>query len=220
MISREKLKESRLTEIFSSKRKFATFLNENEFVASPDKSRVSGRMFYLSNYVLLKENVKRAWLNYFFTSEDGLKTKLLDSPILTSEGVLKRSGHLKNFVYLAKLCKNCSFRVKEEVVKCLNCDSRVFGKPKEFSLLFRTEGSSENLYLRPETTQGALLSLPFFPLVKDTDFPFLICQSGKSFRNEITLKSFIKLKEFEQLELEYFFLPKSLQRDPELNFKE
>jgi glycyl-tRNA synthetase len=63
-------------------------------------------------------------------------------------------------------------------------------------------------YLRPETAQGIFVN---FKNVLDTmrrKLPFGVAQVGKAFRNEITTRSFIfRVREFEQMELEYFVRP-------------
>jgi glycyl-tRNA synthetase len=64
-------------------------------------------------------------------------------------------------------------------------------------------------YLRPETAQGIFVN---FKNVMDSchkKLPFGIAQIGKAFRNEVTTGSFIfRMKEFEQMEIEYFCNPK------------
>src|SRR5436190_7410518 len=65
-------------------------------------------------------------------------------------------------------------------------------------------------YLRPETAQGIFVN---FKNVLDTmrrKLPFGIGQIGKAFRNEITTGNFIfRVREFEQMELEYFCRPEA-----------
>jgi glycyl-tRNA synthetase len=64
-------------------------------------------------------------------------------------------------------------------------------------------------YLRPETAQGIFVD---FKNIIDTSrkkLPFGVAQIGKAFRNEITPGNFIfRTREFEQMEIEYFFDPK------------
>ncbi len=79
--------------------------------------------------------------------------------------------------------------------------------------MFRTPmGPVENeesfAYLRPETAQHIFTS---FKNVQDStsrQIPFGIAQIGRAFRNEINPRNFIfRLREFEQMELEYFVRP-------------
>lgn len=84
---------------------------------------------------------------------------------------------------------------------------------RNFNLMFETyvgalRDDSAKAYLRPETAQGIFVN---FKNVVDTTrvkLPFGIAQIGKAFRNEITPRNFIfRSREFEQLEIEYFFHP-------------
>ena len=63
-------------------------------------------------------------------------------------------------------------------------------------------------YLRPETAQQIFTN--FKNVIDSTSrtLPFGIAQIGKAFRNEITPRNFIfRVREFEQMELEYFVNP-------------
>ena len=65
-------------------------------------------------------------------------------------------------------------------------------------------------YLRPETAQQIFTN--FKNVIDSTSrtLPFGIAQIGKAFRNEITPRNFIfRVREFEQMELEYFVNPGS-----------
>ena len=70
------------------------------------------------------------------------------------------------------------------------------------------DSSTSTAFLRPETAQGIFSN---FKLVQSTTrkkLPLGIGQIGKAFRNEITPRNFIfRSREFEQLEIEYFFKP-------------
>ena len=70
------------------------------------------------------------------------------------------------------------------------------------------ENEESFAYLRPETAQHIFTS---FKNVQDStsrQIPFGIAQIGKAFRNEINPRNFIfRLREFEQMELEYFVKP-------------
>jgi glycyl-tRNA synthetase len=68
------------------------------------------------------------------------------------------------------------------------------------------EGST--VYLRPETAQGIFLNFKNYLQFSRKKPPFGIAQIGKSFRNEITTGNFIfRMREFEQMEMEYFVPP-------------
>jgi len=103
--------------------------------------------------------------------------------------------------------------LKENNVKCPNCKNTSFTEPKHFNLMFSTqmgvvEGSTQTVYLRPETAQGIFVNFDNVLNSSRVKVPFGIAQIGKSFRNEITPKQFIfRTREFEQMEIEYFVKP-------------
>jgi glycyl-tRNA synthetase len=75
----------------------------------------------------------------------------------------------------------------------------------------KDEGST--VYLRPETAQGIFLNFKHYLQFSRKKPPFGIAQIGKSFRNEITPGNFIfRMREFEQMEMEYFVPPAEAQR--------
>ncbi|KCZ79811.1 glycine-tRNA ligase [Anncaliia algerae PRA339] len=75
-----------------------------------------------------------------------------------------------------------------------------------FNLIFQTNigpKKSNVSFLRPETAQGQFCS--FFKL--NNKLPFGTASIGKVFRNEISPRNFLRLREFEQCEIEYFTDP-------------
>jgi glycyl-tRNA synthetase len=76
-----------------------------------------------------------------------------------------------------------------------------------------TENQPVYAYLRPETAQGIFTN--FINVLNTTHkkLPFGIAQIGKAFRNEVTGGSFIfRMKEFEQMEIEYFVHPQEADK--------
>jgi glycyl-tRNA synthetase len=68
--------------------------------------------------------------------------------------------------------------------------------------------SASTAYLRPETAQGIFVNFKNIVDSFHPKLPFGIAQIGKAFRNEITPRDFLfRLREFEQMELEYFVKP-------------
>ena len=128
----------------------------------------------------------------------------------------KYSGHEDTFSDPLVDCKDCKSRWREDLIvdgKCPGCGSHDLTSPRPFNLMFKTPvGPVENeesfAYLRPETAQHIFTS---FKNVQDStsrQIPFGIAQIGKAFRNEINPRNFIfRLREFEQMELEYFVKP-------------
>ena len=101
-------------------------------------------------------------------------------------------------------------KLKELGVKCPECDG-AFAEVGWFNLMFRTnigpiEGNTG--YTRPETAQGIFLAFPRVFRAHGSRLPMGIAQIGKSFRNEISPRQgLLRLREFTQMELEYFFNP-------------
>ena len=103
----------------------------------------------------------------------------------------------------------------EHNVKCPNCGKTDFTPIRQFNLMFKTfQGVTENslnqIFLRPETAQGIFVNFANVARTSRKKLPFGIGQIGKSFRNEITPGNFLfRVREFEQMELEFFCKPGS-----------
>jgi glycyl-tRNA synthetase len=103
--------------------------------------------------------------------------------------------------------------LRDHNVPCPNCGKCDFTDIRKFNLMFKTkqgvtEDSSADIYLRPETAQGIFVNFPNVARTTRRKIPFGIGQIGKSFRNEITPGNFtFRLREFEQMELEFFCEP-------------
>ena len=164
--------------------------------------------------VELKNNLKAAWWRSMIYERDDVEG--LDASILTHQKVLHYSGHEATFTDPLTDCKKCKNRFRADHIKdgkCPNCGSTELTEPRMFNLMFKTtvgpvENSENYAYLRPETAQAIFTQ--FKNVVDSTSrkAPFGIAQIGKSFRNEITPRNFIfRVREFEQMELEYFVKP-------------
>ena len=99
-----------------------------------------------------------------------------------------------------------------EETRCPECGGELT-EARLFNLMFRThigpvEDSASEVYIRPETAQGIFTNFDNVLTTMRRKLPFGIAQIGKSFRNEVTTKSFtFRTLEFEQMELEYFVMP-------------
>jgi glycyl-tRNA synthetase len=72
------------------------------------------------------------------------------------------------------------------------------------------EEDAATVYLRPETAQGMFVDFKNITNSMRVKVPFGIAQQGRSFRNEISPGNFIfRLREFEQMEMEFFVKPDS-----------
>ena len=103
--------------------------------------------------------------------------------------------------------------INDHNVPCPGCGKHNFTGIREFNLMFKTfQGVTEDaknvVYLRPETAQGIFVNFKNVQRTSRRKIPFGIAQVGKSFRNEITPGNFIfRIREFEQMELEFFCKP-------------
>jgi glycyl-tRNA synthetase len=177
--------------------------------------------------VLLKENVKNAWLLAMVQERDDIVA--LDSSIILHPQVWEASGHVGGFADPLVDCRTCKQRFRadhladpeHEEIRCGKRPSKRPGETPEcdltearqFNLMFRTrvgalEETGTDVYLRPETAQGIFINFKNVAQIARRKPPFGIAQVGKSFRNEITPGNFIfRTLEFEVMEMEYFVPP-------------
>jgi len=101
--------------------------------------------------------------------------------------------------------------IKENNIK--SPDGNSLTEPRKFSTLFETEigiisGEKNKAYLRGEIAQGLFINFKNIIDSMHPKLPFGIGQTGKAFRNEITLGQFThRTLEFDLMEFEYFFDP-------------
>lgn len=186
--------------------------------------------------VLLKNNIKKAWLKKF-VQENEFNVGL-DSAILMNPKVWEASGHVGGFSDPLMDCKKCksryradkliedfggnpngmTFKMMEEFIEkseivCPDCGAKDFTGIRNFNLMFKTfqgvtEEKKSEIFLRPETAQGIFINFLNVQRSMRKKIPFGIAQIGKSFRNEITPGNFtFRTREFEQMELEFFCKP-------------
>ncbi len=100
---------------------------------------------------------------------------------------------------------------------CPKCQKRDWGEVKNFNLMFETQVGAEGdmkSYLRPETAQGIFVNFKNVVDSMSPKLPFGIAQVGKAFRNEIAPREFLfRVREFEQMEIEYFVEEKDWQEE-------
>ncbi|MCX8163510.1 MAG: glycine--tRNA ligase [Candidatus Micrarchaeota archaeon] len=179
------------------------------------------------------EKMKQLWREKFVIQPGFVEIK---TSLILPKKVLEASGHVKNFSDPVVFCKKekKAFRadqllanygefhhfanleeLKEKFKKlkilCPDCKSEL-SEPTTFNLMFGTTAGAidpAEVYLRPETAQGIFLNFKRVFLQAGSKLPLAIAQAGPSFRNEVSpRKGLIRLREFEQMELEYFFNPK------------
>jgi glycyl-tRNA synthetase len=165
--------------------------------------------------VEIKNNVKACWWKAVVQERDDIVG--LDASILMHPQTWVASGHTEGFADPLVDCKQCRQRWRADEVnagRCPDCGGELT-EPRMFNLMFKTfvgpvEEDAAVVYLRPETAQGIFVNFQNVLTTTRSKLPFGIAQIGKSFRNEITTGNFIfRMREFEQMELEYFVKPGS-----------
>ncbi|MEM4360549.1 MAG: glycine--tRNA ligase [Candidatus Anstonellaceae archaeon] len=176
--------------------------------------------------------MKNKWREKFIEEPGFFEIK---TSLILPKKVLEASGHIKNFADPIVFCKKekKAFRAdklleeqeefhhavslkeirekfRELKITCPDCKGEL-SEPTTFNLMFQTSIGSidpQEAYLRPETAQGIFLNFKRIFLQSGGKLPIGIGQMGTSFRNEISpRKGLVRLREFEQMELEYFFSP-------------
>jgi glycyl-tRNA synthetase len=184
--------------------------------------------------VELRRNIRTAWWRSMVQLR--VDVVGVETAVIMSTKVWEASGHLEAFTDPLVECLNCHQRFRadhlpgfhapqsghevddttldmERGPTCPNCRHTAFTQPRNFQLMFKTtmgpvEDADNTVYLRPETAQGMFVDFPIVQQVSRKKVPFGIAQIGKSFRNEITPGNFIfRLREFEQMEMEFFVEP-------------
>ncbi len=188
--------------------------------------------------VLMLKNITNSWWDFFVRSREnmfGLDTSILMSPkVWEASGHTAsftdvmvdclecrsrtRADHLiedyiQNIQVEGRTLEDIQELIEQNHIPCPKCGKSHWTVPRKFNLLFETSigiivDASSTAYLRGEIAQGMFVN---FKNVVDTmrpKMPFGIAQSGKAFRNEITLGNFIfRNLEFNLSEFEYFFDP-------------
>ncbi len=125
------------------------------------------------------------------------------------ESIHKRFSDLMN----ANDLKGLRDLIIELGIVCPISGTRNWTDVRQFNLMFATKiGSlsedSDTIYLRPETAQGIFVNYLNVQKTGRMKIPFGIAQIGKAFRNEIVARQFIfRMREFEQMEMEFFCRP-------------
>lgn len=173
----------------------------------------------------IKNRIIKLWRDIFVRRHNFLE---IDTALITPEIVLKASGHYDNFTDPMVRCKKTGtpYRADKlieaagkvwdpakanELLKDLRSEyGGEFTEVQYVNLMFETQigyGGDQKAFLRPETAQGMFVDFARYYKVLNK-LPIAIAQVGKSFRNEISpRRGLIRLREFNQMEVEYFFDP-------------
>jgi glycyl-tRNA synthetase len=176
--------------------------------------------------VLLRQNIKEEWQRTMILERDDMVG--LDSAIILNPQVWVASGHVGGFSDPLVDCRTCKLRFRADKLEDGSCGKRPskrpgeteqcdLTEPRQFNMMFDTHvgavrDDASIAYLRPETAQGIFVNFKNVTSSMRVKPPFGIAQIGKSFRNEITPGNFIfRLREFEQMEMEFFVPPADAQ---------
>lgn len=189
--------------------------------------------------VALKKNIENLWWKRFVLDREDMYG--MDAAILMNQEVWKASGHVAGFSdplvedletkkrYRADHLleannidpKGMKLADMDQVIKekgLKSPDGNPLGEVRQFNMMLKThigaiEDDSSISYLRPETAGGMFVN---FKNVLDSfhpKLPFGMAQIGKAFRNEIAPRDFIfRVRELEQMEIEYFVKPEDWER--------
>ena len=170
--------------------------------------------------VALKNNIKNSWRKKFVSSRDDMYE--VDAALLMNAKVWETSGHVGGFSDPLVECSKCHHRFRadqlEDSKKCPDCGG-LLGESRQFNMMFSTkigamEDSASTVYFRPETAQGMFVNFKNILDAYQPKLPFGMAQIGKAFRNEITPRDFVfRVREFEQMEIEYFIREKNWQEE-------
>ncbi len=196
---------------------------------------VSGFYVWGPYGVLLKKKIRDLWKEIFIYNHGFFE---IDSPTVAPYIVFEASGHVEGFKDVMVSCLSCGrkFRadtllkergvdvpeglkpeeylemIKENGIKCPTCGGEL-GNPDYFMTMFKTTIGpySDSIgFLRPETAQGMFVEFKRIYEVFRKRFPIGIAQVGRGYRNEISPRQgVIRLREFDMMELEYFFDPEN-----------
>src|SRR5579862_6087259 len=176
--------------------------------------------------VLLKNTIRSLWFRAMVQEREDIVA--IDSAVILNPRVWEASGHVSVFADPLVDCRTCKLRFRADQLGHASCGRKPSKRPGEtpdcdltearpFNLMFKTqvgalEDESSTAFLRPETAQGIFINFKNVAQLARRKPPFGIAQTGKSFRNEITPGNFLfRVREFEQMEMEYFVPPAEAQ---------
>lgn len=176
----------------------------------------------------LKKNIKDLWWKTFVHQREDIVG--IDAAIIMNPKVWEASGHVSGFSDPLVECKSCHNRFREDHIDrknpCPSCGKNNWSEAKNFNLLVKTylgsvEGEKSLAYLRGETAQAMFVDFKNVLSSNPKKLPLGIAQMGKAFRNEITTGNFLfRLRELEQMEIEYFIPKPKNDKDWQKHFED
>ncbi len=193
-----------------------------------------GGLAGFQDYGLLGHRVKsqmtEMWRKHFISSGFVPNIYEVETPILMPHSVLKASGHVDRFtdpvvIDVSGRSHRADHLIKDHLKShpndTINVDALTSTKMRDYirdnqlieiadpakfevdteNLMFATQSQT---YLRPELAQGIFVNFrKYHDFLKE--LPFGIAQIGHSFRKEVSPKPLLRMREFTQAEIEYFF---------------
>ncbi len=214
------------------------------FPSSEIYGGLSGFYDYGPVGVLLKRRLENYWREFFVRRDENIFET--ETSLIMHQKVWEASGHLKDFIDPLTQCKKCnsSYRadnlieektgkfvegaspkelteiLKKEKIKCPRCKGEL-SEVRIFNLMLSSNigpVAGNIAYLRPETAQGIFVNFKNLLATTRANLPFGVAQFGRSYRNEISPRQWIiRLREFNQVEIEMFFNPKKANEVPNFN---
>ncbi|MFX1474319.1 MAG: glycine--tRNA ligase [Promethearchaeota archaeon] len=187
----------------------------------------------------LRNNLIHLWRQHFIESQDFVYE--LSGTTLLPASVFKASGHLDHFTDPSAECprghvtrvdqlieeklkipaegksnEELAKIVREQKLRCPICGEPL-SEVRSFGLMFGTSvgGERRQAFLRPETAQNIFVAFRRIQTSTRAQLPLGVAQIGKSYRNEISPRqSVVRVREFGQMEIEYFINPNQLDECP------
>jgi glycyl-tRNA synthetase len=188
----------------------------------------------------LKKNIENIWWKMFVENKSNIYG--IDAAILMNEKVWQASGHVDGFSdpLVEDLKTNRRYRAdhlleeagfnpagmnNEQINKTISennlksPEGNSLGPVVNFKMMFETKigadaDGGQVSYLRPETAGGIFVNYKNILDSFHPKLPFGIAQIGKAFRNEIAPRDFIfRVRELEQMEIEYFINPRDWEKE-------
>ncbi len=189
--------------------------------------------------VMLKNTITQLWWKMFV--DDRTDMYGIDAAILMNPRAWIASGHVGGFSdplvedlktkkrYRADhILEESGIEVKglkipdmDALIKeknILSPEGNPLGDVRQFNMMLKTslgaiEDASAVVYMRPETAGGMFVNYKNVVDAFHPKMPFGLAQIGKAFRNEIAPRDFVfRVREFEQMEIEYFVHPSDWER--------
>jgi glycyl-tRNA synthetase len=211
--------------------------NKIIFQTNQHDNVLSGFQNYGPIGLKIKTNIINTWRKIFIEKNDNIfeidAPIILNESVLDRSGHIKKFNDL-GIIFYDKETKNMLHVKRADhfiedmvqsmglsdilyedneifVMKFLNehklIEPNIYVEIKQMSLMFQISSANANLYLRPEIAQTIFTEFKQFYDYNNNKLPFGIAQVGKSYRNEIAGKQFVRLREFTQAEIEYFYNP-------------